>query len=261
MMGINQATSCIWCIWCNVDRYVRKSVKYTLYVVYLFHRWNIAIDIDTYTSTTQQARTLDRIKKCAKLPKNKPTSERLGVQHNPILNIEPDHVVPDELHLLLRVADILIRNLINHVVTSTRKQRKGSDYTRTYLNKIERAASESEFGITFRIWEAKGADGKPSGKFEWTSIRGNDVLTLLQCLPAKFAEFAEEEIQGKMASVWIVRDRMKNYNHITSFLCSQEFYQLYRTISSWNPPSWEELHSKVPQALLCKKKLKHIGVG
>jgi hypothetical protein len=34
----------------------------------------------------------------------------------PLLNIDLDHVVMDELHLLLRVMDILIKNLIMDAV-------------------------------------------------------------------------------------------------------------------------------------------------
>ena len=195
----------------------------------------MAVDIDNYTSPSKHARTLDKIKKCAQLPKSKPTNQRLGVQHSPILNIEPDHIVPDELHLLLRVGDILIRNLINHTVTFTHNQRKGIAYTQTNLRKIETAASE--FGVTFRIWEEKDSDGKPSGKYEWTSIRGNDVLKLLQFLPAKFAEFTDEDVQATMARIWIVSyyTIIWEYNK-SHFSFAQEFYELYRKLSTWEPP-------------------------
>jgi len=32
-----------------------------------------------------------------------------GCQLQPLFNIEVDHIIPDELHLLLRVMDVLIR--------------------------------------------------------------------------------------------------------------------------------------------------------
>lgn len=92
--------------------------------------------MDDYTSISKRARSLDDIKTCALLPKKRPTRERLGVQNIPILNIEPDHVIPDELHLMLRVGDILIRNLINYIVTYTRKQRVETQNTHscTFVN-------------------------------------------------------------------------------------------------------------------------------
>ena len=34
---------------------------------------------------------------------------QFGCQYQPLFDIEPDHTIPDELHLLLRVMDVLIR--------------------------------------------------------------------------------------------------------------------------------------------------------
>ena len=44
---------------------------------------------------------------------NKPCQKHLGSIHPPLLNIELTKVIVDELHLLLRVTDLLIRNLIS----------------------------------------------------------------------------------------------------------------------------------------------------
>ena len=37
--------------------------------------------------------------------------------HKPMPNIELDHVIPDELHLLLRVTDVLINNIITSAIS------------------------------------------------------------------------------------------------------------------------------------------------
>ena len=63
-----------------------------------------------------KARSLETLKKCGAMPPSKPAKERLGSQHPPMLAIDPDHVVLDELHLLLRILDVLIRNLILEMV-------------------------------------------------------------------------------------------------------------------------------------------------
>lgn len=123
----------------------------------------------------------------------------------PVLNMEPDHIVPDELHLMLR-GDILICNLINNVVATSLKLRKGAQNVRDCLNKVETAVSS--FGITFKIWEERGADGKPSGTYSYTSIRGNDLAILLQHLPTTFADILEEEVQAITARIWIVRQKL-----------------------------------------------------
>ena len=37
--------------------------------------------------------------------------------HKPMLNIELDYVIPDELHLLLRITDVLMNNLITSAIS------------------------------------------------------------------------------------------------------------------------------------------------
>ena len=39
--------------------------------------------------------------------------------HEPLLNIELDHVILDELHLLLRIVGVLLGNLLEEVINGT----------------------------------------------------------------------------------------------------------------------------------------------
>ena len=50
----------------------------------------------------------------------KPTSAKanFGSKNPPLLNIETDHYVTDELHMLLRVMDAFMQNLINDAVSN-----------------------------------------------------------------------------------------------------------------------------------------------
>ena len=48
-------------------------------------------------------------------------SKRLGSQQSPVLSIEPDRIVIDELHLLLRIGDVPIRNLVFELVQTGRR--------------------------------------------------------------------------------------------------------------------------------------------
>ncbi len=68
-----------------------------------FHRWNVSIE--------HEARTLDTMTKCLSQPITS-RKQRLGCVHPPLLNIDVSNVVIDELHLMLRVTDVLIRNII-----------------------------------------------------------------------------------------------------------------------------------------------------
>ena len=57
---------------------------------------------------------------------------KLGSINMPLLDLELDHVIPDELHLLLRVMDVLIQGLIDTVLAYDRHQHRLSRSKRTY---------------------------------------------------------------------------------------------------------------------------------
>ena len=57
-------------------------------------------------------RTLQEIKQFA----SKSKGENYCCVHQPLLNIPLDHIILDELHLMLRVTDVLISNLIEDVM-------------------------------------------------------------------------------------------------------------------------------------------------
>ena len=75
-------------------------------------------------------RTLNGLKESATLP----LSKRLGCKHQPLLNLELDHVVVDILHLMLRIVDILIRNLIAKMAEMDRATRVAGN--REHLNRF-----------------------------------------------------------------------------------------------------------------------------
>ena len=67
----------------------------------LFYSWN--------TSKQHKARTIEDIESCAGN-----SGESYSVKYCPLLPIDLDHVVPDELHWFLHVMDVLLENV--HVV-------------------------------------------------------------------------------------------------------------------------------------------------
>ena len=69
--------------------------------------------------TNDKARTISGIRQCT----TKPIHQRFGVKHIPLLNIDLHHVVPDELHLLLRITDVLECNLIKQILEQDIKAR------------------------------------------------------------------------------------------------------------------------------------------
>ncbi len=152
--------------------------------------------------TVRRARTLEDLKQKAQLPSSRSAKQRCGVIHPPMLNIEPHHVVADELHLFLRIVDVLIRNLIYQMVIQERRsaaQRQDVNY----LKKLERAIQE--LNVSFRVWEIIEKDGKRTGRYDCTSLMGNSKKKVLSNLPPKFATLiTNEEIATCMRDIWTV---------------------------------------------------------
>ena len=92
-MGLKKASSKYACMWCKVDQKVRYGLLYIIEKIKLIlHRWDTGVVDSQYTITNR--RTLQS------LIDDYETKE-YGCKHLPLLNIEIDHIIPDELHLLL----------------------------------------------------------------------------------------------------------------------------------------------------------------
>ena len=57
---------------------------------------------------------------------------KLGSINVPLLDLELDHVIPDELHLMPRVMDVLIQGLIDTALAYDRHQHRMSASCRSY---------------------------------------------------------------------------------------------------------------------------------
>ena len=64
-----------------------------------------------FTSKQHKVRTIEDIESCAGNSR-----ESYSVKKCPLLPIDLDHVVPDELHWFLRVMDVLLENVVLQVV-------------------------------------------------------------------------------------------------------------------------------------------------
>lgn len=164
----------------------------------------MSFPLDHYTKKdSEMKRSLASIKECARLSPSSPLHKRLGVQNKPLFSFDPDSVVIDELHLFMRIFDILIRNLIYELINGDRRARDRRSLTDTpSLKKLETIISG--FGVTFRVWEKREASGKPSGIYDWTSLKGSDMKKVLQSLPSHFNSLLRADIQEVMAKIWMV---------------------------------------------------------
>ena len=138
----------------------------------------------------------------------------------PLLHIDLDHVVVDELHLMLRIVDVLIDNLIEEVLEWDKMEdlrKKRNEERGIHLNKL--ISTIRSCGVSFNIWQKTNADGKMSGKYECTSLLGNDKKILLNILPAKLRTVIHEESCNEVIKIW------------------EDFHNLYKIISKANPTS------------------------
>ena len=116
--GIESANSTYPCVWCTCPSSERHDMT---------QNWSFS---DTC------AWTVETITACScKIKK----SERLGCKHPPLFTIPIDHVIPDNLHLYLRITDVLFNLLftdIQHYDAVTELSNDGIS-TYTYLEQFE----------------------------------------------------------------------------------------------------------------------------
>ena len=127
----------------------------------------------------------------------------------PLIDLELDHVVPDELHLMLRVMDVLIQGLKDTVLAYDRHQHRLSCCRRSFkpldgpmLNNL--VMSIRKCGVYFCLFE------KENGKMEWPSLLGPDKIKLLKHLPKEFAKCQPAEVAKAVEQLWKVAIAVHN---------------------------------------------------
>uniref|UniRef100_A0A1X7V217 Uncharacterized protein n=1 Tax=Amphimedon queenslandica TaxID=400682 RepID=A0A1X7V217_AMPQE len=155
LLGFNAANANYSCIYCTI-----KKDK----------RFDTTVPSEEYQ--IRQARTLSSITACAE-------TRLLGVIHPPLLRIEMDQVVIDELHLMLRISDVLIRNLIGIAQVYDIKKSAGARHLDSLVDSIKSC------GVTF-----------------YTSLHGADKKTLLRQLPTKLTEIIPDDLGRQLMKHW-----------------------------------------------------------
>lgn len=133
----------------------------------------------------------------------------------PLLNIKLDHIVVDELHLMLRVTDILTENLVTGCLDwdeEDEMNRKRGEPQGLHLKKLIQVIKSC--GVSFDVWEQRNADGKASGKYDCTSLLGPDKKILLNTLPDKLKSSLQPEASDAVIKIW------------------KEFHLIYKVVKS-----------------------------
>ncbi len=167
MMGMNQAHSNHVCLFCTVHKN---------------KRW--------MTTSPADKRTLATMEQCRQhLPGSK---ERLGCIEEPLVGVEIDMIAIDTLHLMLRVHDVLLRNLINAMIHKDQVASHSGAATTAQLDKLVSAIQSC--GLTFRVW--KDREGKGSDCYKWTSLRGRDRRIMFKRLPPVLSDLFDDPSDG-----------------------------------------------------------------
>jgi len=131
-------------------------------------------------------------------------------EHVPLIHIEPKNIIPDELHLMLRITDVLIEAIINTVTAYDLLKHHELQQTtlgrrRFTFNALEGPmlkkliAVINSCGVQFHIWK-EGNDGALS----WTSLMGPDKLKLLERLPDELKFCHPIEMVSEVQALWKV---------------------------------------------------------
>ena len=89
----------------------------------------------------------------------------------------------DELHLMLRITDVLIGNIIEDAMSWDEKESFISGKRKIDLDNLIKAINSC--GVSLLEWEKRNADNKGSGTWDRTSLIGDDQKTLLKRLLSK----------------------------------------------------------------------------
>ncbi len=210
MMGLSGATSNYACAWCKIHK---------------DERWNMSYDLNHYNSPNLR-RTLKEMNELA----GKKTKNFCSV-NIPLLNIDLDHVILDELHLLLRIMDVLIQNLVTEAVQwdqADNWNKRKKDKKNIHLDNLK--STIRSCGISFEIWEKSNADGKGSGHYDFTSLLGPDKKKLLKELPEKLEGLIRPMAAIETKIVWIkfsiiysiVTCKTPSEEMITAYFCKAQ---------------------------------------
>ena len=180
----------------------QKTLLSEIQVMYFSFRGDMSKP-DNYYDEDPIRRTLQEIKQFA----SKSKGENYCCVHQPLINIPLDHIILDELHLMLCVTDVLISNLIEDVVQWDEKdnflsEKKSASLQQKHLNNLIQGIRSC--GVSFSVWEKRNVDGKGSGTWDWTSLMGDDRKILLKELPGKMESLIQQDTAKTVVELWKV---------------------------------------------------------
>ena len=166
----------------------------------------MSVPVEVYE--TKRARCLSSLQRHCVFA-SQSCAKHKGCIHPPLLEIELDRVVADELHLLLRITDVLLRNLILQVDMEQHRCRERSLPVTCTMQQLEDAVRSC--GVCFKIWQLREPTGKPiPGHYDCTALPGGHKLRVLRGLPSKLQEVLPGgmDLTLKITTLWKVQQKL-----------------------------------------------------
>ena len=142
--------------------------------------------------------------------------DRKGCVNPPLINIDPEDVIVDELHLMLRVTDRLLKNLFlgcqaqDHAANHKKPGVLGPQ-VKALVSLIRRC------GVGFSAWFRRNANQEFTNTLDFISLNGDERKKVLRLLPDLLPDILPESYAEDVVKLW------------------RDFGDLYATISSWSP--------------------------
>ncbi|CAB3985453.1 Hypothetical predicted protein [Paramuricea clavata] len=118
----------------------------------------------------EMVRTTEEIQECSL----QTGGDKFGCIHPPLIRIPLCNVVPDELHLMLRITDKLEKNLIHSILRRDKLAERGNQRIEKNVYQHKLLQAMKKCGVTFSIWNKPDENGNLTDKYDWTSLMGAD---------------------------------------------------------------------------------------
>ena len=203
VLGLSSATATHACPWCKVHKSYRHQTTYSR------NYWNEPPHGRSIVELVTQKHV--QVKDTC-VSYGKPAASKYGQKQKPLVHIAIDHIVIDELHLMLRITDILTSAIIKDAIRKDKLD--GEKKVLEGKNLKGLIAANRHGSVTFTVWESRNADGGGSGQFEFTSFMGPDKLRLLRALPSQVSGCLTNATEGDVVELW------------------EMFYAIYKKVAS-----------------------------
>ena len=142
---------------------------------------------------------------------------RKGCVNPPLINIDPEDIIVDELHLMLRVTDRLLKKDLflgcqaqDHAANHKKPGVLGPQ-VKALVSLIRRC------GVGFSAWFRRNANQEFTNTLDFISLNGDEQKKVLRLMPDLLPDILPESYAADVVKLW------------------RDFGDLYATISSWSP--------------------------